>query len=291
MRPQFFPAIILPVLLGTSYAWKREGVFNPWTFLLTLSAALLYHGGMNVMNDFFDYRNGADNINRTPLTPFTGGSRMIQKGLITPEKTLAFAIALLFSGSLIGLYISYALKSWFLPAIGIFGLLSGFFYSAPPLFLAGRGLGEALVGINFGVLSVAGSYLVQNGHIDPEVVWASLPISFLVAGILYVNEFPDYEADRLAGKKNLVVRFGPRLGRFAVPLIMACAYISLLACVATGIFPLFSLTPLVSAYFGIKASCGIMKNYERAALLIPPIKSTVLAHLITGLSLVISQII
>jgi len=289
-RPGFFPAIVLPVLLGTSYAWKKEALFNPFFFTLTLSAALLYHAGMNVINDFFDYQNGTDNINKTPLSPFTGGSRMIQKGLMTPEKTLMFAIFLIFSGSAIGLYLSF-LTGPLLLFFGAFGLFTGFFYSSPPLFLSGRSLGELFVGINFGLLPVAGSYFVQTGRVDFEVFFVSLPLSFLIAGLLYINEFPDLEADRSSNKKNLAVRLGAERGRFVFPLIEALAYLSLITGVVLGYMPGFSLLALFPAYSAVRASGGIIRNYGKADTLLPSIKSAVFAHFATGLILVLSLMI
>lgn len=81
-RPQFFPAVIIPVLLGASTAWHYERLFSPLLFILTTIAALFYHAGMNTLNDYFDNLNNTDNINKNLLTPFTGGSRMIQRGQI-----------------------------------------------------------------------------------------------------------------------------------------------------------------------------------------------------------------
>jgi len=86
-RPQFFTAIILPVGLGAAVAWYETGIFFLGYFFLSLIAAVFYHAGINVLNDYFDYLNGTDNINQTGLSPFTGGSRMIQNKIMTPGET------------------------------------------------------------------------------------------------------------------------------------------------------------------------------------------------------------
>jgi 1,4-dihydroxy-2-naphthoate octaprenyltransferase len=288
-RPQFFAAIILPVALGASAAWHYFSLFSPGLFAISILAGVLYHAGINVMNDYFDYLNGSDNINKSALPPFTGGSRMIQRGFMTPKETLFLGTALLAAGSLVGLYLAYTV-GWVLVLIGLFGLFSGIFYTAPPLFLAGRGFGELLVGLNFGVFSVAGSYYVQTGGFRPEVVIISLPLSFLIAAILYINQFPDYEADRLSGKHNLVVRLGPRKGRWGLVALLGGAYMSLIAGTALGSLTPFSLIALTSVIFAWKGAAGLIKEYKGGERLIPSLKSIIMAHLMTGTLLVAAHI-
>ncbi|MBI5286235.1 MAG: prenyltransferase [Deltaproteobacteria bacterium] len=289
-RPHFFPAIILPLCLGTAVAWHYNHAFYPGYFALALLAAILYHGGINVLNDYFDYLNGTDNLNRTGLPPFTGGSRMIQKGLLTPEGTYLFGLVLLLLGSIIGLYLSYE-RGYKLLYIGITGLLSGYLYSAPPLFLASRGIGELLVGINFGVLTVIGSYYVQTGDITPEAVFASLPLSFLIAGLLYINEFPDYEADKAVGKNNLVVYLGKERARWGFVILILGAYISLLLGVILRYLPSLTLLAFVSAIFGVRAVKGLYKNFDKTSELTQSIKASILTHVLTGLILTITLIL
>ena len=284
-RPQFSPASIIPVALGASTAWESTGLFSPSSFILSLIAAVLFHSGMNVFNDYFDHMNGTDNINKKALTPFTGGSLFIQRGLLTPKEAFVLAFVLVASGSVIGLYLAYT-KTWLLLLIGGMGLFSGFFYSAPPLFLAGKGLGEMTVGVNFGLLTVLGSYMVQTGRIGIEPVFASLPVSFLISALLYVNEFPDYEADRDAGKRTLVVRLGPARGRLLITLFLAGAYSSVVAGVLLGFLPLLSLASLLSLIFSIPAAYGLIKNYKGGPELLPSIKSIILAHLFAGILLI-----
>jgi 1,4-dihydroxy-2-naphthoate octaprenyltransferase len=289
-RPQFFAAIILPVTLGASAAWHYTSHFVPGLFVLSLVAGVLYHAGINVLNDYFDHLNGSDALNRTPVTPFTGGSRMIQRGLMGPGETLLFGSVLLVAGSLVGLCLAYAV-GWPLVLVGLVGLFSGIFYSAPPLFLAGRGLGELLVGLNFGVLSVAGSYYVQTGGFQWEVVLISLPLTFLIAAILYINEFPDYEADRLSGKHNMVVRLGPERARWGIVAILGGAYLSLILGTAAGSLTPVSLIALVSIWFGWKGAAGLMKEYRGGRRLVPSIKSIIWAHLSAGVLLVTANLL
>ncbi|MEE9614033.1 MAG: 1,4-dihydroxy-2-naphthoate octaprenyltransferase [Thermodesulfobacteriota bacterium] len=289
-RPQFFPAVVVPVVLGAAAAWHLAGTFSLWLLIPTLLAAVLYHGGINVINDYFDHLNGTDDINKTPLTPFTGGSRMIQKGLMTPLETLVLGTVLLTAGSLIGIYLVF-ICGWPLLLIGLVGLTTGLLYSAPPVFFAGRGLGELMVGLNFGVLTVAGSYFVQTGSLRAEIIFISLPISFLIAALLYINEFPDYEADRAAGKRNLVVRLGPERGRWGLVVIVAGAYLSLIVGVLLGLLPPASLIALLSLVFAWKGATGLLKDYAGGQRLVPSIKSIIAAHTTAGVLLTLAHII
>ncbi|HCY19976.1 MAG TPA: 1,4-dihydroxy-2-naphthoate octaprenyltransferase [Deltaproteobacteria bacterium] len=289
-RPQFFTATILPVGLGATVAWYEHKIFVLAYFLLSLLAAIFYHAGINVLNDYFDYLNGTDNINRTGLTPFTGGSRMIQNKVMTPKETYFLSIAFLITGSIIGLYLVYE-RGTPLLFIGVIGLLSGYYYSAPPLFLVSRGLGELLVGLNFGLFTVVGSYYVQIQDVSISAVFASFPLSFLIAAILYINEFPDYDADKAVGKNQIVVRLGKKKARWGFVILIIGAYLSIMLSVTLNLSPSTALFALLPAAFGAIAVKGLFKNYDKFKELIPSIKATISAHLLTGIALIIIFVI
>lgn len=286
VRPQFLPAIIIPVLIGTAAAWNEDS-FAPGVFLLTLIAALSYHAGMNVINDYFDYLGGTDNINTGALTPFTGGSRFIQRGLISPKETLAIGLCLIGLGSAAGICLALTTSPW-LFVIGGAGLLTGFFYSAPPLSLAGRGLGEITVGLDFGILAVLGAYVAQTGHFDLTPLVAAIPVACLISTLLFINEFPDYEADKATGKRTLVVKLGPKRARYFVASLAVAAYAAIFAGVWAGWLPLISLFAVLPAVFSINGVRGLFINYNKGPELIPAIKSVILAHFCTGIIIAVS---
>ncbi|MBI5327138.1 MAG: prenyltransferase [Deltaproteobacteria bacterium] len=285
-RPQFFTAIILPVTLGAAVAWYEHKIFTLGYFLLSILAAIFYHAGMNVLNDYFDYLNGTDNINRTGITPFTGGSRMIQNKIMTAQETYLLGAACLMIGSAIGVYLVYE-RGLPLLLIGCLGFVSGYFYSAPPLFLVGRGVGELLVGINFGILSVAGSYYVQTQTFSVSAVFAALPLSFLIAAILYINEFPDYDADKAVAKNQMVVRLGKKNARWGFAMLMVGAYASIVIGVLLNLLPAIVLFAVFTGVFGIKAVNGLFKNYDKFKEMLPCIKAAVVAHLTTGIAMIV----
>ncbi len=286
-RPQFFTVIVLPILLGTVIAWSRQSVFLPEYFVLALLGGILAHAGINVLNDYFDHLNRSDELNREPLTPFAGGSRMIQRRLIAPREMFYYGLMLLGGVIFIGLFLvwSRGLPVFFL---GLLGVLSGYFYSSPPLALNSRGWGEFLVGLNFGVLAVLGGYYVQVQRLDPVAVGASLPLAFLVAAILYINQFPDYEADREAGKRTLVVKLGRWRARPVFAALLAGGFFSLLVGVWLELIPLLALLALLALPLALRAIQVVYLAHDLKAALVPGIKNTILLHATISLLLMLA---
>ena len=160
-RLPFVIATILPVTIGAAVAF-RAGHFDLTLFALTLAGALLLHLGVNTANDYFDSRLGADDINTTP-TPYSGGSHVIQYGLLPGTTVLSLSTSAYLAGSLIGLYLALT-RGLPVLLIGLVGLVVSWGYTAPPLKLAYRGLGELAVGLGFGPLLVLGSFLRSNSN-------------------------------------------------------------------------------------------------------------------------------
>ena len=207
IRIPFLTASAVPVLLGTAIAWAATGAIHWWFFLLTMIAGLLIHIGSNVINDYSDHKSGNDEVNREFVRPFSGGSRVIQLGLLTPLEVLAGATLAFLLSAGIGFYLAWARGPMIL-LLGAIGLISGLFYTGGIFNWAKRGIGELLVGLNFGILMALGAYYVQAQSFSWLPVIAAIPVSLLIAAVLYINEFPDYTADKQVGKKTLVVRLG-----------------------------------------------------------------------------------
>lgn len=286
-RPEFFLAIVLPVLLGTAVAWREMQAFHAGLFVLAMLAAVLCHAGANVVNDYFDFRSGADNLNPAPLSPYSGGSRMIQRGLLTPRQTYIYGLALLGAGVAIGL-ILVARTGLSLLAIGLAGVASAWLYSAPPIAINYRGLGEALIGLNFGVLPVLGACYVQAGAFPASALAASLPIAFLAGAILYVNQFPDYEWDKAAGKRTLVVALGRQRAVRVYPLFAAAAMLCVFAAVASNLLPAMSLLALAPVPLVWRATRALGAAGGDAARMLPAIRITIAVHAFVGTVLILA---
>src|SRR3954452_18293131 len=127
----------------------------------------------------------------------------------------------------IGLFLAIDRGFWALFGIGLAGVLISFFYTAPPLKLVHRGLGEICVGVGFGPLMVLGAYYVQAQRFTFEALYASIPVGILIALVLYMNEVPDRAGDAAAGKRTLPVRFGKDavIAGYAVAVAVAFAMI------------------------------------------------------------------
>jgi len=283
-RPQFFTVIILPILLGTAIAKHLEGVFLPLYFGLSLIAGIFTHAGINVINDYFDLK--ADNLNKTPLIPFTGGSRMMQNGFFSAPETYRYGFLLLTIAVSIGLFLVWA-RGLPLLWIGLIGVLSGYFYSAPPFSFHSRGLGEILVGLDFGVLAVLGAYYVQTQTLNITAVIAALPLTGLVAAILYINGFPDLVSDKQAGKNTLVVRLGKAPARPIYALLILFSFIAIIMGVIYNYIPLLSLIGLLLLPMGFKAIKGLYTYYDQPTELIPAIKNTIMLHTLVGVFLIL----
>jgi 1,4-dihydroxy-2-naphthoate octaprenyltransferase len=284
VRAPFFTATVVPVLLGAAIAWARTGAFHLGYFVLAMVGALLLHTGTNVANDYFDHRSGTDDLNVEFVRPFTGGSRMIQDGLLTPREVLTGALVAFALACVIGLYLAYV-RGPLILLLGLVGIFSGFFYTAPPFNLVSRGIGEFFIGLNFGVLMTLGSYFVQTGYLAWEPVVASIPVGLLIAGVLYINEFQDTPADGAVGKDHLVVRLGRRRGALGYMLLMGGTYLVIVLAAVLRITSPFTLIALATLPVAIRAVSVARAHYDEYLKLVPANAGTVFAHLLTGLLL------
>lgn len=203
-RAPFLSASITPVLVGTAVAYHQAGEIDGLIFLLALCGAICAHLGANLFNDYGDHLSGSDEVNQD-YTPFSGGSRLIQTGIIPPHNIRRAAILCFVITIIIGVLLIILIQNWALLLFGCLGLLIGVIYSLAPLKLAYRGFGEIAVSFAFGPLIVTGSYFVQTQRINWYILLISVPVGLLVGLILFINEVQDEEADRLSGKATLVV--------------------------------------------------------------------------------------
>ena len=290
MRAPFLTAAIVPVILGTVVAWSRTGVLNWFWFILTLIAGMSIHIGSNVANDYYDHKSGTDDINVDYVRPFTGGSRMIQEGLMTPREVLAESMFFYILGSTLGIYLAIV-RGWIVLALGLIGLLSGYFYTAPPLRLVSRGIGEVFIGLNFGILMTLGAYYIQAQQMPLEVVLLAVPVALLISAVLFINEFPDYDADQSAGKFTIVVRLGKARASKVYAILMIVVYLSIVLPALLSVTSLYSLIALASFPLAIVGSKTALSKFDSSLGLIPAYASTVMNHLLTGLYLAVGYIL
>ena len=289
-RAPFFTATIVPILLGAVVAWARGEPFHWGLFLLTLLGGLLMHAGANMINDYMDHLRGTDVVNVEFVRPFTGGSRMIQEGLLTPRQILTASLLCFALGSVVGFYLA-SVQGWVILLIGAVGLFSAVFYVTPGFSLSALGVGELFIGLNFGVLMTLGAYIVQTGRFSWEAVLASLPVALLIAAVLYINEFQDAAADAAVGRTHLVVRLGKRLAAQGYAVLMFAVYLSLLLGVLLdGVTP-WALLGLLTVPLAFKAVRVALVHYDDSQQLVPANAGTIQVHMLTGLLMIVGYVI
>lgn len=284
-RPAFLSVTFVGCLLGLSTAELSGLSIDPALATVTLFFALVAHAGANVINDYYDAISGCDEANTERQFPFTGGSRFIQNGVISQRNTGIFGYSLLAAVVPAGLWLT-AVSGLELIVIGLAGLVVGWSYSAPPLKLQSRGLGEFAITAGW-LLVVVGSDFVQRHTFSFVPVAAGLGFALLVANVLYINQFPDVKADAAAGKNTMVVGLGFAKARWGYVLISVLAYGWLLLMVLLSQLPALALLALLPAAVSFIAARQLWSKAGRPAELTPALKLTILAASSHGLLLTI----
>lgn len=245
------------------------------------------HMGTNIINDYFDFQSGCDVINVDGFPPITGGSHVLVEGLVKPRSAYIAALSLFIVAAIIGVTLSLSV-GWIIMVLGLIGVISGYFYVQH---LAPRGLGEIAVGINFGPLMVFGSYYVQAQSITLAPFIASVPVGLLITAVLWINEIPDYEADKKVKKKTLVVRVGRGRAADLYGIIVIGAYAWIITMVILGQMPLTLMSTLITLPLAIKAITTARKYHDKPRVMIAANLSTIKIHLLFGLLMIAGYVI
>lgn len=275
-RPWSFTASSIPVALGGIIA-AYNGHADLFLFALTLIGAVSIHAGTNLINDYYDFRKGADSDKSL------GQGGAIQKKQLTPRQVFWGGIAAFALGSVIGLYL-VSVSGPFILVLGLFSVLAGFFYTAGPAALAYIGLGEITVFIFMGPIMVIGAYYVQAQTVTWPVLLASLPIGCLVAAILHANNLRDLEGDREIGKRTLATILGRRRANVEYYVLIASAYITLAITVVFGLSPWYTVVTAIT----LPIAFALMRRvavYSEPTALNPVLRKTAQLHMRFGLLL------
>ncbi|MDY0011763.1 MAG: prenyltransferase [Rhodocyclaceae bacterium] len=282
-RPPFLSVTLVGCLLGLACAASSGVEIDPVTAFMTVLFALLAHAGGNVINDYHDARSGADAANTQRLFPFTGGSRFIQNGVLSAGQTGRFGYGLLAAVIPAGLWLAWQAGPGLI-AIGLAGLLVGWAYSAPPIKLMSRGLGEFGI-VAAWLLVVMGADFVQRGAFSTLPVVAGLSYALLVAAILYINQFPDFAGDQASGKRTLVVLLGPDTAKWGYLVMTLVAYGWLVLLVGNQALPQKAAAAALTLVLSFSAARALIKQAREPARLAGAIKLTIAAANVHGLAL------
>ncbi len=277
-RPQFLVLSVALVLLGTAISWN-EGHFDWLKFILTTIGLILAHAAVNILNDYFDYRSGIDL--ETNQTPFSGGSKILPNGLMSPGSVYLFGLGCMAVALPIGIYLA-SVSGWeLLPLILVGGVVIYFYTSYLTKWL----VGELWAGLGLGTLPVLGTYFVQTGSYGLGALVAALAPGFLTANLLFLNEFPDVEADRRGGRFHLVIALGTRKAGLLYAGLMAMTYLSIIVGVILQLMPVISLIALASMPFAIKAIRITFKSHNNPQEMVPALGANVITILATDVLL------
>ncbi len=285
LRLPFLTGSLLPVTTAAALAFWLHQVFHPGYFGLTLVGVAALHLGANLINDYYD-SFGSDPLNLN-VTPFSGGSRVIQTGELAAETVRTLAYFFLGLGVVCGLALVWAGRSW-VAVFGFLGLLAGFCYSASPLPLMSRGLGELLIFVAFGPLLTLGAYYVQSGRLQPVGAAVGLPLAFLITAIIWINEFPDLEADVAAAKRHLVARLGLKLSRLIYAFLMLAPFASLFVLLEVFLLPDLIVAALLPLPLAVRAIRLVWRTAPTEPDFIAAQALTIQTHFLTGLTLTLA---
>jgi 1,4-dihydroxy-2-naphthoate polyprenyltransferase len=230
--PKISLASFAGLFLGACVAAADVGLAWGW-LLLTIAGVFCVEVAKNASGEVVDYDSGTDQaVKDSERSPFSGGKRVMVDGLLSRSQTRMIAAVFFLAAIAIGMVIVFYRDSRVFE-LGIIGIALAWYYHGGSLRLSYRGLGELAVALAYGPLVVCGTYLVQSGYLSAPLLHASMALGLLVAGFLWINEFPDYPADRQAGKNNLVVRLGRERAAIAYVVILTTGYLWLLL---TGLY-------------------------------------------------------
>ena len=254
--PKVSLASFASLLLGGCAA-AAAGPFHPGWFALTVVGIFALEVAKNASGEVFDFDSGVDQAVATEdHSPFSGGKRVLVDGLLSRSATWTIAA----TGYALAIAAGLAIPTWRAPQVlwlGGAGVALAWFYHAPPLRLAYRGLGELAVAIAYGPLVALGSFHVQTGTWSAQLGAQSVALGLLVAAFLVANEIPDFHADRAGGKRNLVARLGRANGARLFLAISTAGWLLILAAATADPWTLAALVGLPASG---QAALGLLRH-------------------------------
>jgi 1,4-dihydroxy-2-naphthoate octaprenyltransferase len=274
---------VIAVSNGLAIAYWKTGTIDPLYAGLTYVGVVFLHASVDLLNDYWDHKRGIDSA--TTRTKFSGGTGVLPENLLTPRAVYAAGVIFLILGAAIGAYF-VAVRGVTIAVILGFAVVAIYFYSTS---IVNAGLGELFVAIK-GAMIVLGTFYVQSAVIEPAALYVGAVVGILSATVLFVNSFPDFEADRSKGRRTLVILLGKKPAATAFPIFIIAAYAMIVAGIFLGFTKVYSLISLASIPFAAKAITLLRKDHESVDRLVPAMASTVTYSRITGFLLALGFI-
>jgi len=281
IRVKFLLASVIAVCLGLAINWWQNQTIDIVYGILTFVGVMALHASVDLLNDYWDFKRHIDT--KTQRTKFSGGTGVLPEGLLKPNDVYKAGMVFLIIGSAVGGYFIFE-KGITIAIILAFAIISIYFYSTR---IVDSGLGEIFVAIK-GAMIVLGTFFVQTSHITIEPILGGIVVGVLSSLVLFVNSFPDFDADKAGGRKTLVIILGKKKASSAVWIFPIIAYGVIISGTATHILPIISLTTLLTIPLLMKSGLKLKQNFDDVDKIVPTMGSFVSYSRITGLLLVLS---
>ena len=281
IRVKFLLASVIAVCLGLAISWSQNQTIDIINASLTFAGVIALHASVDLLNDYWDFKRRIDT--ETKRTKFSGGTGVLPEGLLQPAEVYRAGMAFLILGAIIGGYFIF-FNGVTIAIILVFAIISIYFYSTK---IVNSGLGEVFVAIK-GAMIVLGTYFVQTSQIVIEPILGGMILGVLSSMVLFVNSFPDFEADRAGGRKSLVIMIGKKRATSALWIFPIVVYGIIISGVITQTLPILSLITLLSIPLLIKSGLGLKRSFDDVEKLVPVMGSCVSYGRITGTLLVLS---
>jgi 1,4-dihydroxy-2-naphthoate polyprenyltransferase len=284
IRIRFLLASVIAVSNGLAISYWKYHTIDPIYAVLTYVGVIFLHASVDLLNDYWDYKRGIDIA--TKRTKFSGGTGVLPENLLAPRTVYIAGLVFLILGASIGAYF-ILVRGVAIAIILGFAVIAIYFYSTR---IVNAGLGELFVAIK-GAMIVLGSLYVQHAVLEPAAIYGGAIVGILSATVLFINSFPDYEADKSKGRRTLVIILGRKTASTIFPMFMIAAYALIAGGIFFGLTTVYSLISFVSMPFAIKSAVSLRKDPQGIDNIVPAMASTVTYSRITGFLLALGYIL
>ena len=284
IRARFLAASVIAVTVGIAASMSRGDTIDIQNAILVLGGVLALHASVDLLNEYWDNKRGIDA--NTIQTPFSGGTGIIRDGLIEAHTIKTVGIMMMIIGTVIGIYFALTHGPIIALILG-FAVTSVYFYSTR---IIDSGLAEVFVATK-GALITIGASFIQSGEITAIAVMLGICVGILSSLVLFVTSFPDHNADKLGGRRTLVIIIGTRTASKVFWVYPLAFIVTISAGIVTDIIPPSCIIALFALLFAYHAGKILGAYHSEAAKLLPAMRNAVLFGRISGALLIVGLVV
>ena len=284
-RYHFVPPSMFPAAIGALVSWAVDQTFSLWFFFLVMLGVSVNHIALNMTDDYFDFKHAVDQLKPGAKNPYAGGSGLLTAGLIKPRAMFNVFVVMYCTVAAIGLYLGF-LRGFLVLVFVSIGVFSSIFYTAPPIKFSHRGFGELGLLLNFGPIIGLGSYFVQSQQLSLEAFLATLPCGIMLFSMVVINEIPDLEDDKKAGKLTLVARYGNQAAIKLYAGSWAATYLVIILGVTARVLTPFALLALLALPLTHRSLKILLAHHYDPQRMVPANLAMIKSHSVTSILLI-----